>query len=132
MCGSSKGGGGSTYGINPHAGSSRGFNWGGGGIRQPKITGRKHWARKVHDMCIISGGGGGHPHASNRSHYERQVQIGNRKGWLKLESLVGHAFADVLRGRMSLAAWWRFETDLAAHEPGCRYRRIMERVRAAV
>lgn len=127
MCSGGSGGTGRMIDIPPRP--AREFNWGGGGPGSITGRGRLTATRRLHTVCIISGGDNGHPHANTRAHYERQVRIGNRRGWLKLDRVVGHMFAAVLRGEATLADWWAYETDLSAHQPDCRYRRLCERLR---
>jgi hypothetical protein len=109
------------------------FNWGGGG--PGSITGRND------PMCTTGGGEGGQKtkRQADRWYQDQADQLAKEqrdqpwRGWTGyvLERLVGHAFAAVLRRRMTLAQWWAYETDLDAHQPDCRYRRLIERFGAS-
>jgi hypothetical protein len=138
MCG---GGGHPTGGQHPIIvrGGYRGWTPGTGPGRG-KITGR-HATPTPRSilMCIITGpGSNGHSHTpaaptsrgrAGRGHM-RGSMGGARKNFARLLAALGaHPLGEVVAGHMTLADWLRFQLDLQAHAPDCRYRRLLEAVR---
>jgi hypothetical protein len=112
----------------------------GTGPGRGKITGR-HATPTPRSilMCIMTSGGSsegpsnwGHPHSRAHRHYGRQARKG---GWMfdragaLLARLGAHPLGEVIAGRMRASDWLRFQFDLQAHAPDCRYRRLLEAVR---
>jgi hypothetical protein len=112
----------------------------GTGPGRGKITGR-HATPTPRSilMCIISGGNGQGPAghtptitsrgSAGRGHMRGSFGGGRRNFARLLARLGAHPLGEVIAGRMRPSDWLRFQLDLQAHAPDCRYRRLIEAVR---